>query len=285
MIAAFLAPAVVLYALFVLYPIVESTLISLTRWDGLTPDKEFVGTANFQTMLGDPFFWNALSHNLILAVVVTAITIGLALILAGLVTGRVRGAEFYRFTYFLPVVMSSAVIAVLWAFIYHPTIGLLNSGLALLHLGGLQQTWLGDPNTALGAIAGVYIWADVGFYTVFFVTGIRSIPAMYYEAAQLDGANRAQSFRHITIPLLWGVIRVGLAFEVIAVMGIFTFVFIMTAGGPNRASDVVGTYLFQHAFTYGDFGYASAIATTVLAITLIITVITLRVTRRDAVEY
>jgi N-acetylglucosamine transport system permease protein len=271
--------------LFVLYPILQSVLISLTNWGGLTADKHFIGIANFQKMLGDGHFWNALEHNFILIIVVPASIQALALVFAALIAGGIRGGRIYRIAYFLPQVMSIAVIATLWSFVYHPTIGILNAGFGVLHLEGLQQTWLGDPATALGSVAAVYVWADVGLYTVFFVTGIRAIPYTYYEAAHVEGASRTQEFRHITIPLLWGVIRTSLVYEMIAVMGVFAIVLLMTAGGPDRSTDVVGTYVYEQGFVNGEYGYAAALATSVMAITIILAVAAFAATKREAVQY
>lgn len=284
----FLAPAIILYLVFVLWPYAQSFYISLTSWRGVSANKPFVGLANFRNLVTDPFFWNALKHNGELLIVLPAVTLSLALLFAVLFTQGAKGAlgaGFYRVVFFFPQVMSLAIIGVLWQFVYHPSAGLLNGFLNAAGLGRLHQDWLGNPQLALWAVAAVVIWQAVGFYMVLFIAGVQSIPTTYYEAATIDGASRWTAFWRITLPLLWNNVQVALIYIGIFALDMFTIIQVMTEGGPNRATDVVAYYLYTTAFRYSRFGYATAIGVTILFMTLTLSVLTMRVTRRERIEF
>lgn len=286
--ASFLAPAIVLYGVFVLWPYAQSFYVALTHWRGVSADRTFTGLANFEKLLGDANFWNALSHNGIMLVVLPVATIGLALFFAALFAqgGRaVRGAGFYRVVFFAPQVMSVVAIGLIWSFVYHPTYGLLNGALSVAGLEGLQRTWLGDPETALWAVALVVVWQAVGFYMVLFIAGMQSIPMSLYEAATLDGASRWQAFWRITIPLLWGHVQTALVFISIGALDLFAIVQVMTRGGPSRSTDVVALFMYETAFSFSEFGYATAIGVALLLMTLTLAVLMLKVTKREHVEF
>jgi N-acetylglucosamine transport system permease protein len=288
LIIPFLAPAILLYAVFVLWPYGQAIYISLTQWSGIAANPTFIGLGNFERLISDPHFRNALGHNFQLLIVLPIITLGLALTFATLFTqggSGVRGAQFYRVVFFFPQVMSVVIIGVLWQYIYNPIVGLLNGTLRAVGLDGLTRPWLGDPKLALWAVAAVVIWQAVGFYMVLFIAGMQSIPVSFYEAATLDGASRWDAFWGITIPLLWENIRIAVIYIGIAALDLFTIVQVMTEGKPNRASDVVGRYMYEVAFTNSQFGYASAIGVTLLVLTLILSVLTLRFTQRERLEF
>jgi N-acetylglucosamine transport system permease protein len=284
----FLTPAIVLYAAFVLWPYAQSFYVALTDWKGVSARRSFVGLTNFVNLVNDPQFWNALRHNVALLIALPIVTLGLALLFATLFTqgGKgVRGAGFYRVVFFFPYVMALPIIGVLWNFIYHPNIGLVNGLLGGIGLQGLQRTWLGDPATALWAVMAVVVWQSVGFYMVLFVAGMQAIPLTYYEAAVLDGADRLQMFRHITLPLLWDHVQVALIYIGIAALDFFAIIQVMTEGGPNRASDVVAHLMYQTAFQYSQFGYATAMGVSLVFLTLLLSAFTFRATQRERIEY
>lgn len=288
LIIPFLAPALLLYAVFVLWPYAQAIYFSLTQWTGVTANRTFIGLGNYEKLIADPHFRTALSHNIQLLVILPIVTLGLALTFATLFTQggqAVRGAQFYRVVFFFPQVMSVVIIGVLWQYIYNPIMGILNATLNAIGLGGLARPWLGDPATALWAVAAVVVWQAVGFYMVLFIAGMQSIPVSFYEAARLDGATRWNSFWDITLPLLWDNFRVALVYIGIACLDLFTIVAVMTEGRPNRASDVVARYMYEVAFTNSQFGYASAIGVALLIMTLILSVFTLRFTQREQLEY
>jgi N-acetylglucosamine transport system permease protein len=284
LIIPFLAPSLILYVTFVLYPYVRAMYISLTQWRGLANPPDFIGLGNFRKMLDDDYFWNALGNDAYYVIVLPIFTLGIALFFAFIFTQGVRFAKFHRVTYFFPQVMSVVAIGVLWSFVYHPTIGILKS---ILNLIGIENppVWLGNPDTVLGAIAAVTIWQAVGFYMVLFIAAMESIPSTYYEAAALDGASRWRIFWTITIPLIWDTLQTAVIFIMIGATNMFTITMTMTEGGPSRSSEVLSTYLYNEAFLNSQFGYGTAIAVTLFFITLLISVVLTRLMRRESLEY
>lgn len=300
-IASFLALPVGLYALFVLWPYVQAFYISLTDWQGYSPTKAFIGLDNFATLIHDPLFWGALKHNLSLLAVLPIVTTGIALFFASMInfggTGRrgrggagvrgVFGAGFYLVVYFFPIVMSAAMIGVLWLFIYEPRNGLLNAFLALVGLESAQQDWLGQTSTALGSVMAISVWGGVGFFVVLFTAAMTAIPHDLFEAMMLDGANRMQAFRHLTLPLTRDAVQVALVYMAIGALDTFALVNIVTVGpgGPDHATNVIALYLYSSAFVNGRFGYAAAIGVALFVITMTITAAAFGLTRREKIEY
>lgn len=288
LIIPFLAPSLLLYAVFVLYPYIQAFWISLHQWRGVSANKKYIGLDNYRKLADDDNFWNALRHNGEMLIVLPIFTIGLAMLFATLFVqgGRgVRGANFYRVSYFFPQVMSVVIVGILWQYIYNPNSGLINGFLRAIGLDSLTRSWLGDTSTALWAVAAVIIWQAVGFYMVLFVAGMQSIPLDYYEAARLDGAGRFRQFRDVTLPLLWENIRVAIVYIAIAALDLFTIVQVMTEGKPQRSTDVVARYMYEQAFKNSQFGYASAIGVVLLILTLGLSLILLFFSRRDRLEY
>lgn len=294
---SFLFIPVLLYFVFVLVPYIGAMAISLTRWTGTsTLDKiQFRGLQNFERILTDEKFWNALSHNVVVLIVLPIVTLGIALFFAALFTQGLKGSRFFRISFFFPQVMSTAVVAILWSFIFHPTMGILNAVLqAILAPFGVRWPafpWLGDSSTVLAAVIAVAIWQAVGFYMVLFIAGMQSIPDEYYEAAKIDGASSWNSFWKITIPLLWETLRTAVVFLAIAAMDMYVYVTVLTngSGGPSRAADVLSTYMYDQAFGGGNnsnpFGYGTAIGVVLLFLVLGLSIISLRLTKRDVLEY
>jgi N-acetylglucosamine transport system permease protein len=300
-IIGFLAVPVALYAVLVISPFVQDFQISLTDWSGLTPEKHYIGFDNYQKIIHNSLFWKALWHNVLMLLIVPVVTLALGLFFAFMlnVGGRrrgsasvagVRGAGFFKIVYFFPQVLSVTVISVLWEQIYNPDPdnGLLNSLLGHLHLSSLQQTWLGDPNIALPCIMAVMVWAYVGFYVVLFSAGMASIPSEIYEAALLDGANRFTTFFRITLPLLRDTVATGWVYMGIIAMDGFAYVQLMSVnnGGPNEVTDVVPLLLYKTAFRdNSQYGMAAAMGVAMLIVTVAFAVLTLRVQRRERIEF
>lgn len=280
----FLLPSLLLYGVFVLYPYVRSMYIGLTRWRGLAREPEFVGLANFQRMMNDEFFWNALSNNGFYILVLPTITLGLALFFAFVLTQGAKFSSFYRITFFFPQIMSVVAVGVLWSFIFHPTMGILN---AILQSAGMDRppVWLGNPDTVLSAISTVAIWQAVGFYMVLFIAAMESVPTSLYEAAEIDGATRWHLFWHITIPMIWDAIITALVFIMIFATNMFALTQTMTQGGPSRSSEVLSTYLYNEAFLNSNFGYGTAMAVFLFILVLSISLVIQRITRRERVEF
>lgn len=295
LIVAFLLPPVALYGLFVLSPYAQAFQISLTDWGGYTKSFEYVGLDNFVRLMRDERVWNAIKNNGILLLVLPLVTIGLGLFFAAMLNtgGRrdragvvgVRGSSVYRLVYFFPQVLSVVIIAIIWREIYHPNSGLLNATLRAIGLDGLAATWLGDPRTAFWCVLVAMIWSNVGFYVVLFSAAMAAIPREIYEAVMLDGASRFVTLFKITIPLLWDTVQVAWIYLAIAALDGFILIQLMTDGGPNFSSDVIGLRMYNTAFGDLKYGYASAIGVVMFFLTLSVAVLALRVGRRDRIEY
>jgi len=295
--AGAILPALALYAVFVLSPYAQAFYLALTDWTGVSGEVDFVGLDNFRRLVDDPLFRAALRNNALMLLVVPAVTIGLGLLLAALVSfgGRgaatgpsaVRGGELYRVAYFLPQVLALPIVAVLWQFVYNPTDGLLNGFLRGVGLDALARSWLGDPAVAPWAVMAVLIWSSVGFYMVLFGAAMESIPREVLEAAVLDGAGRLAVLWRVVVPLLWDNVQVAFVYLGVLALDGFAVVQIMTVGpgGPDGATEVMGLGLYRNAFTYGRFGYAAAMGVALFLLTLAVAVVALRAGRRERVEY
>ncbi|MGH3736286.1 MAG: carbohydrate ABC transporter permease [Micromonosporaceae bacterium] len=293
----FLLPPVALYGIYVVSPYLQAFYISLTRWSGFSPTVTYVGLDNYRRLLADEEFWNALTHNVVLLVLLPIITILLGLFFASMLNiggraGRagirgVPGSGFYRVVYFFPQVLSVAIVGVLWLYILEPRAGLLNGLLANIGLEAFTFAWLGDPRFAFWCVLAAMVWMNVGFYIVLFSAGMQSIPRDVYEAALLDGASRLTTFWRITVPLLWDSIQVAWIYLAIIALDAFALVQIMlgNAGGPSRSGDVMGLNLYRTAFNEFNFGYASAMGVALFFLTLTVAVLAMRVTRRERIEF
>jgi N-acetylglucosamine transport system permease protein len=294
LIVTFLVPPLLLYGIFVLSPYLQAFQISTTDWLGYSPDSNYVGLDNFAALLRDGYVWNAIKNNAILLAVLPVLTIALGLFFSTMLnmggrSGRagvvgVRGSVAYQLVYFFPQVLSVVIIAFIWKEVYHPNNGLLNA--ALRGLGLPAPTWLGDPSTAFWCVVAVMVWSNVGFYVVLFGAAMAAIPRDIYEAVMLDGASRWVTLVRITIPLLWDTVQVAWIYLAIAALDGFILVQLMTNGGPNFSSDVIGLRMYDTAFgSETKFGYATAIGVVMFFLTLAVAVLALRAARRDRIEY
>jgi N-acetylglucosamine transport system permease protein len=292
-IAGALLPALVLHAVFVLSPYAQAFYLSLTDWTGVAGTAHFVGAANYRRLGHDTLFLDAVRNNAVMLLVVPVATIAVGLFLASMLhlggrSGRsgIRGSRFYQIVYFFPQLLSLSIVAVLWEFVYNPTNGLLDGALRGAGLGGLARSWLAEPHLALPAVMAVLVWSSVGFYMVLFSAAMDAIPKELYEAALLDGASGWDTFRRITFPLLRDTVQVAFVYLSIAAFDGFTLVQIMTVGpgGPDGATEVIGLSLYRNAFTYGRFGYASAMGVALFFATLTVAVLALRGGRANRVE-
>jgi len=291
LIVPFLLPAVLLYGIFVVWPYAQAIYVSLTSWRGVSANRPFVGLDNYRRLWGDERFLEALGRNGQLLIVLPTVTIAIALTFAALFTQggqAIRGAGFYRIVFFFPQVIPAVIVGILWSYVYTPNIGLLNGVLRNVGLGDLQRSWLTDPATVLWAIVAVAIWSSVGFYMVIFLASMQSIPSSFYEAAILDGATRWTSFKDITFPLIWETVRTSVIYLAIAALDFFILIIVVAGGstttGAARA-EVAALYLYDQAFGKSRWGYASAIGVVLLLLTLVLSVVIMRVTRRETYEF
>jgi raffinose/stachyose/melibiose transport system permease protein len=284
---AWVVPAVVLLLVFVYYPVVENVRLSFFSWNAFSRRPKFVGLANYQTMFGDDVFWTALMNNVTYAVVSLVFQVGFALVLASvleqLVHQRLRG--WLRTIYFIPATISITVAGILFSFIYNPEIGLLNSFLRAVGLEELTHAWLGETSTAMGSIIAMSQWQSIGYTTMLLVVAIQRIPREFYEAARIDGAGPFQVFRNVTVPLVREMTTLLVILTISGAFLVFNEVMVMTAGGPDNSTQVLGTWLYRKAFFEDKMGYAAAVATVIFVITFVIAVVQILVSRRRRVEW
>ena len=292
-IIGFLAVPVALYATFVVAAYLQTFELSLTSWSGLG-SIQYIGFDNFVKLWHDTLFWKSIQHNLFMLILLPIITIVIALVFAfllnvgggskGGVTRGVWGSKVYRVIFFFPQLLALAIVAVIFGRVFSSDkSGMLN--------GLFPSSWhpwlfLADSRWALTCILAVLVWQAVGFYVVLFSAGMGSISQEIYEAAALDGATRVTLFFRITVPLLWSTIQVAWVYLGIAAFDCFAVVNIISVdrGGPDGATSVLSLMIYRNAFEYSQAGYASALGVVLFFLTLTFAALTLRVTRRDAVE-
>jgi raffinose/stachyose/melibiose transport system permease protein len=282
--AAFLAPAVLLLAVFLLYPLVSSLRLSLLDWNGLGTSARFVGLANWVTLAHDSVFWQSLRNNLILAITSIVVELPIALALAVMLEKAGRGSRLLKILYFLPLLMSSVAIGVLFKNVYDPNFGPLNAALRALGLDALALDWLGDTRLSLGATIAVICWQNTPFYMVLFLAGLSSMPQEVNEAARLDGASGWTIFWRIKLPHLQGTIRTAVLLSVLGSLRYFDLIYVMTGGGPEGSSEVMATYMYRTVFSSFQLGYGSTIGSAMFMIVCGVAAIALRFTRRYATE-
>ena len=260
----FVTPLLVGLVFFTAGPVLASLVISFCKYDIFTSPR-FVGGQNYAELMTDPLFWQSLKVTAIYSFVSVPIGLGLGLAVAILMNQKVRGIAAFRTIYYLPAVVSGVAVALLWMWIFDPSYGLGNVVLRSLHLPGSQ--WLTSPRTSLFSLILMSFWG-IGGGMVIYLAGLQSVPQHLYEAADLDGANVLQKFKHVTIPMLTPVIFYNLIMGIIGSFQVFTQAFVMTNGGPVNSTLFYVLYLFRQAFNYYHMGYASAMAWVLFAIIL-----------------
>jgi len=272
----YITPALVLYAAFFLWPFIQLVLLGFQKWDGLKP-KQWVGFDNYVKLIEDPSFWKAFQHNIgwMMAAMILPVFIGLMLAIL-LYRSPLHGKTIFRGIYFMPQVISSVVVAVIWRWIYNPNFGALNALLESVGLASLKRGWLGEPDLVLPALFIASTWINYGFTMVIFVAALQGIDEVYFDAAKVDGANWLQQFRHILIPFIQGPLTTVVLIMAIAAFQVFDLVFIITRGGPGTASMVLSVYLYKNAFSFHKVGYGSAVAVVLGVIILLFSIVFLR---------
>lgn len=285
-IASFIIPTLLFFSVFTIYPVIQGLYYSFFDWSGMSDNKTFIGFDNFKEMFHDPIIWRAIGNDyfLVAGKVIGIMTLATFFAVA-LTRFGFKAAGFFRSIFFIPNVISVVVIGVLWNFIYNPQIGFLNAFLSLFTKEHVDITWLGFPHHTIWMLLPPAIWAGIGFYMILLIAAIQSIPESYYEAANLEGAGQWSQFRSITIPLTWEQIKVSvLNIMMTTLNGSFVIVWIMTEGGPDNSTQVMGSYLYQMAFRQYHFGYGASIGALILIVSLITTVVLQRLLRHETVE-
>jgi multiple sugar transport system permease protein len=280
----FVAPNLAAVAVFMLFPLGFSLYMSFQQWDVFRPPK-FVGLKNFQELFtSDPLFLIAIRNTVVFTVGTVVPTILVSLVVAGVLNRKVKGIGVFRTIVFLPLAISSVVMAVVWQFVFNTDNGLLN--IMLGWVGIRPIPWLVDPNWAMVSLCIVSVWRSVPFATVILLAAMQGVPESVYEAARIDGAGEIRQFAFITVPLIRGAMSFVVVISIIHAFQAFDMVYVLNGanGGPESATYVLGIMLFQHAFSFLEFGYASALAWVMFAILLVLTVVQLRLTRQRSLE-
>jgi raffinose/stachyose/melibiose transport system permease protein len=277
----FLLPAFVIFFLFIIYPIIRAVYFSMFNWNGMGPATIFVGLNNFKQILTDQVFMKSIGNNLLIVILSIAIQLPLALMLAIMVGRDLPGRAFFRAIFFMPYVLSEVITAIIWMSLFSPDPerGFINALLVLIP-GVHAQNFLGDMNQVMACIFIVLSWKYFGLHMLLYMAGLQNIPREIEEAAMIDGANRWQTIRNVTIPLLGSTIRTTILLSVLGSLTQFNLIWIMTRGGPVNASEVMSTYMYRYAFIRFQLGYGSAVALVMLAICLIFSVTYLRLARQ-----
>lgn len=269
----FLAPALLFLGFFVFCPLVENFMNSLWRFSNFSPQRSFVGLENIRKIFADPTVRTALGNNLRYAAVSVLFQVCLSLVLAAVLEQHFmrRTAGFYRVVYFMPVMISISVIALLFSFIYHPQMGLLNQFLKTLGAGSLARPWLGRSDSAIYAVIAMSQWQSIGYIMLLFIVAIQKIPADLYEAAQMDGAGSVRLFFSVTLPGVKEAVFVNTLITIIGSMLVFSEPFILTkGGGPGISSITLAVHMYQEGFVKDNMGYASALAVLIFFLTAVI---------------
>ncbi|HOI62622.1 MAG TPA: sugar ABC transporter permease [Mesotoga sp.] len=271
-------PALVVQVIFIYLPLAWAFYVSFHSWNMIRPMK-WVGLENYIRMFETPDFWGSLWTTVlyVLGTVVPSVILGL-LIAMLLNIEWLKGKGIFRTLFYIPVVTSMAAAAVIWGWLYEPNFGLVNYFLSWFGIKSIK--WLSDPNYALLGLIIVGVWKRVGYNMVLFLAGLQTIPRTYYEAAEIDGATSWDKFRSITLPLLSPTTLFVVIMQFIASFRVFVSVSVMTRGGPAKSTQVITYYLYENAFRYLKFGYASAIAVFMFALMVVLTLIQFAISKK-----
>lgn len=277
----FLLPSLIFLTVFVFVPLIQNFYNSFFSFSVFSPEKSFVGWSNFQTLLGDKTVLTAVKNNIRYALISVTLQVGFGLVLAAILEDKIfrRFAAFFRVTFFMPVMISISVIALLFGFIYNPQMGLLNSFLELVGLENLGKAWLGNSKTAIYAVIAMSQWQSIGYVMMLFVVAIQKIPKELYEAAELDGAGKIRQFFSVTVPQVRETLFVNTLITINGSMLVFNEPYILTGGGPGTSSTTLSVYMYQMGFFRDRMGYASTIAITIFMLTAIFALIQIRISR------
>ncbi|MBE6922469.1 MAG: sugar ABC transporter permease [Ruminococcaceae bacterium] len=283
-ILACVAPAVILFAIFMIAPTFNVFRLSLYQRSTFNPNETFIGLKNFQMLLKDATFIRSMQNMLLLIVMVTIFTMGTALLFAGILTReKLKGQDFFRIVFYIPNILSVVVISGIFSAIYDIDRGLLNSILNLFGKEGVL--WKGEQHVITSLVIAM-VWQAIGYYMVMYMSSMAAVPESLYESAGLDGASRVAQFFQITIPLIWTNIRTTLTFFIISTINMaFLFVSAMTGGGPNNASNVALLYMYNQKNLGGGYGYAMAIGVVIFLVSFGMSALVNKVTEREVLEY
>ena len=275
----FVLPHFLLFAVFILFPIFRSIHISLFDWKIMLKEQHFIGLANYEALLKDQIFWQALGNTAYIMTFTVICNIVLGLLIASGLKHSFFGSNFLRVLFYAPGIVSVSVLAIIGIRIWDTQLGVVNYFVTTL-MHGPRISWLGNPSLVLPALSITTVWWTFGFPMLVFLAGLQNIPETLYEAAKIDGANPLQSFFYITIPLIMPTMLFITVTQFIAHMQVFAQSYIISGGGPGNYSRTVVMYLYETAWRYFRFGYASAISVALAAIMIVVTLILFYLLRR-----
>ena len=280
----FLAVPLALFLIWVIAPMFYSFYLSLTDWDGIST-PHFIGLDNYVRLFRDPVFHITLGNNFkwLISFVTVPVVMGLALAMA--LNRDIPGVRFIKSSFYFPYILALVVVGLIWGWIYHPASGLLNSTLRAVGLGQFTQGWLSNPALVTWCIIGAAVWRQVGYIMTLYLAGLQGVDPALVEAAEVDGANKWQSFRHVILPLLNPVTVVVLVISVIDSLRSFDLVYVMTRGGPANASNVLANFMYIEAFNNYNMGYGATIAVVLFLINAVFIFIYLWRTLQTELEY
>jgi raffinose/stachyose/melibiose transport system permease protein len=263
-----LLPALLIYALFVFVPVIWSAYYGFFDWKGIGAAK-FIGLDNYAEVLRDEIFWRSLKNNVIFVLAAVFGQLPIALLLAIFLHKSNMLQRFLRSAIFMPMVLSSVIIGMIWQYIYHPQIGILNFLLDSLGLASWKLQWLSDPVIAIYSLTPPLIWSFVGLYLIIFISALQNIPGEIHDAALIDGAGGARKLFSITLPMIWSTVQVAIILCISGSLKSFDLVYVMTKGGPAHATELLATYMYNSTFSSYRYGYGSAISTSIIIISLL----------------
>ena len=276
-----LAPALLIYAVFAIWPMIDVTLLSFQRWNGLDPTRDFVGINNYVDIFTkDPVFWVAFRNTLIWTALSVVFPPLIGLLLALGLNQPILGRNTLRAVYYLPVIIAPIAVATMWRWMYDPFFGLFGQVLTQLGLQRFIQDWLGNRDIALYSAFVAHLWQSVGFSMVLFLAGLQGVSKTLVEAARIDGAGRWNSFRFVTFPALKTTITIVLVLSIISSLKAFEIIYGLTGGGPAQSTQMLALWAFIQSMQIFDFGRGSAVSVVLLALTLAVVIPYLRWTQK-----
>ena len=269
---SFLAPALLIYIIIIVFPGIYSVVLSLFEWNGVA-EKRFVGLANYVKLFtNDDIFRIALKNNVIWIVLTVCITVVLALILALVLNGKFTGRIVYRSIFYFPYMLSWIVIGIIWKWMYNPNFGMINTFLGAVGLDSLKGSYLSNPKIALYCIFAAALWQGLGQPMLYFLAGLQTMSSDVLEAARIDGAGKINLFIRIIVPMLKETFVIVLATQIIASMKVYDIIYVMTDSGPANSTQTLATYMYNQTFSYNNLGMGSTVATIMVIIMMFIIV-------------
>ncbi|MFC7680344.1 carbohydrate ABC transporter permease [Paenibacillus sp. GCM10028914] len=278
-IAIALLPALLLFLMFVIVPVFWSAYYGFFQWKGLGEAK-FIGLGNYNEILHDRIFWRALRNNLIIVASALIGQIPIALLLALMLLKNTFFSRLIRSAVFMPMVLSTVVVGLIWGYIYHPQFGLANKVLELIGLESWTRAWLSDSKVNMLAISIPINWSNIGPYLVIFIAALQNISPEVNDAAKIDGATRWKKLIHVTLPMIWGTVVVTMVLCISGSLKAFDHVIVMTGGGPAQSTELLATYMYNNTFDVYRYGYGSAVSTMIMIISALLLLINYGLTRR-----